>query len=218
MADGFDRTCRKCGTSWHILSDDVSAIKRNDRRKMGAALWEFGYGGSRIAAAEVERSRIEARLEQGRRCPECGATDYDQVATKVTNDRDTDQAARLKQYIRDQKSQGRKVTWLQANEELNQLDKAAAEAIPNPTGSPALDTRTCPYCAEEIKAAAVKCKHCGSAVEPVSMPDNQESAENELPAAWYPDPEERHELRYWDGRSWTTHVSDAGITSQDPPQ
>lgn len=218
MADGFDRTCRKCGASWHIMSDDMTAIKRNDRRKMGAALWEFGYGGSRIAAAEVERSRIEARLEQGRHCPECGSTDYAQVKTKVAHDRDTDQAARLKQYIRDQKRLGRKVTWLQANEELNELDRAAADATASSTGSQAPAIRTCPYCAEEIKAAAVKCKHCGSAVEPVNIPANQEPAESEMPAAWYPDPEGRHEVRYWDGRGWTEHVSDAGTTSQDPPQ
>ena len=30
------------------------------------------------------------------------------------------------------------------------------------------DTRECPFCKEEIKAAAVKCKHCGSAVQPLS--------------------------------------------------
>ncbi len=27
------------------------------------------------------------------------------------------------------------------------------------------ETRTCPYCAEEIKAAAIVCKHCGRDVE-----------------------------------------------------
>lgn len=33
--------------------------------------------------------------------------------------------------------------------------------------------------------------------------------------AWHPDPSGRHELRYWDGTSWTEHVSDGGVTSTD---
>jgi uncharacterized protein YxjI len=36
------------------------------------------------------------------------------------------------------------------------------------------------------------------------------------PAAWHPDPLGRHELRYWDGTSWTEHVSNAGVTATDP--
>jgi Protein of unknown function (DUF2510) len=43
------------------------------------------------------------------------------------------------------------------------------------------------------------------------------TAERELfAAAWYADPLARHELRYWDGRSWTDHVSDAGVVGLDP--
>lgn len=30
--------------------------------------------------------------------------------------------------------------------------------------------RACPYCAETIKSAAIKCKHCGADVEPVKAP------------------------------------------------
>ncbi|WP_116449441.1 PH domain-containing protein [Blastococcus litoris] len=35
-------------------------------------------------------------------------------------------------------------------------------------------------------------------------------------ANWLPDPTGMHELRYWDGSSWTEHVSDQGTTGQDP--
>jgi hypothetical protein len=35
-------------------------------------------------------------------------------------------------------------------------------------------------------------------------------------ASWQPDPTKRHELRYFDGKTWTEHVSDNGITSTDP--
>jgi hypothetical protein len=36
------------------------------------------------------------------------------------------------------------------------------------------------------------------------------------PAGWHPDPTGRHELRYWDGAAWSSHVSDAGVTASDP--
>jgi uncharacterized protein YxjI len=37
-------------------------------------------------------------------------------------------------------------------------------------------------------------------------------------ADWYPDPYGRHELRYWDGVSWSEHVSSNGRTSTDPTE
>jgi hypothetical protein len=36
------------------------------------------------------------------------------------------------------------------------------------------------------------------------------------PAGWYADPTNRHELRYWDGESWTADVSDSGRSATDP--
>jgi uncharacterized protein DUF2510 len=36
------------------------------------------------------------------------------------------------------------------------------------------------------------------------------------PPSWSPDPSGRHQLRYWDGTSWTANVSDNGVTGQDP--
>ena len=39
---------------------------------------------------------------------------------------------------------------------------------------------------------------------------------SDTPASWHPDPTGKHELRYWDGSTWTDHVSDQGITGTDP--
>jgi len=33
---------------------------------------------------------------------------------------------------------------------------------------------------------------------------------------WHPDPHGRHQLRFWDGRAWTAHVSNAGVPGTDP--
>lgn len=36
------------------------------------------------------------------------------------------------------------------------------------------------------------------------------------PAGWYQDPYGRHDLRYFDGKVWTVHVSTAGVQHEDP--
>jgi len=33
---------------------------------------------------------------------------------------------------------------------------------------------------------------------------------------WFTDPFVRHEQRYWSGRQWTDHVTDAGVPGVDP--
>jgi len=37
------------------------------------------------------------------------------------------------------------------------------------------------------------------------------------PASWLPDPAGRHQLRYWNGTTWTEHVSNNGQTTTDQP-
>ena len=41
---------------------------------------------------------------------------------------------------------------------------------------------------------------------------------SESPASWHPDPMGRHQLRYWDGKVWTDHVSNNGVQATDALQ
>jgi hypothetical protein len=36
------------------------------------------------------------------------------------------------------------------------------------------------------------------------------------PAGWLPDPSGRHQVRFWDGATWTAAVSDHGVQASDP--
>jgi hypothetical protein len=38
----------------------------------------------------------------------------------------------------------------------------------------------------------------------------------DVEAAWKPDPAGTHQLRYWAGQAWTSHVADAGVASVAP--
>lgn len=70
----------------------------------------------------------------------------------------------------------------------------------------------------------LKCQSCGEFndvgnAKPYQAPKSAGEAAKVTPRvgtpAWASDPTARHELRYWDGASWTEHVADAGVQSTD---
>ena len=50
----------------------------------------------------------------------------------------------------------------------------------------------------------------------LAMRTAHEAAPVEVPAAWYPDPTKRHDLRYWDGVAWSPHIATTGRAFTDP--
>jgi len=65
------------------------------------------------------------------------------------------------------------------------------------------------------EAAANTTEPATPAVEPAAEPAADAAAA--APAGWYADPSSRFELRYWDGTTWTEHVSRGGQQFTDPP-
>ncbi len=56
-----------------------------------------------------------------------------------------------------------------------------------------------------------------AATPAAATPAAESAAAPTVPAGWYADPAGRFELRYWDGSTWTEHVSRAGQQFTDPP-
>ena len=56
-----------------------------------------------------------------------------------------------------------------------------------------------------------------AAAAPAAAHTPEPAAAPAVPAGWYADPAGRFELRYWDGSTWTEHVSRAGQQFTDPP-
>jgi hypothetical protein len=89
------------------------------------------------------------------------------------------------------------------------VPEPAPEPAVEPAPEPAADASFPPVAAEPAPATE-------STPEPAAEPAVQATA-SAAPAGWYADPSGRYELRYWDGGTWTEHVSRAGQQYTDPP-
>lgn len=92
---------------------------------------------------------------------------------------------------------------------------AAASPTPvaaNPTPTPAANVN--PVSQPAATAASSNPVTYGSATTGTTSSSVGDAV---APAAWYPDPSGRYELRYWNGSAWTEHVSRNGQQFTDPP-
>jgi hypothetical protein len=83
----------------------------------------------------------------------------------------------------------------------------AASIDPTPSYQPVATYQ--PAATPTYEPAPVAAPAPAAAPEPAPAPS--------VPAGWYADPAGRFELRYWDGNTWTEHVSRAGQQFTDPP-
>ena len=102
------------------------------------------------------------------------------------------------------------VDWGQRNKDIAALFTAIDSVLPNglDVEIPTAVAQPAPQPAPVYQAPPVP-------LAPIATPV-VEQVPVATPAGWHPDPMARHELRYWDGASWSEHVSDHGTPSVDP--
>jgi len=90
---------------------------------------------------------------------------------------------------------------------------AATAAATSPTLAGSGSTATSQSGMDNAGAAPV----AAAAAAPAAAAPPEPAPAPSVPAGWYADPAGRFELRYWDGTTWTEHVSRAGQQFTDPP-
>ncbi len=93
----------------------------------------------------------------------------------------------------------------------------AAAAAPVVEAAPAQAPAPAPVVAEPAGWGAAPAPAPEPAPVYAPAPAAPAPAAPAVPADWYADPAGRFDLRYWDGSTWTEHVSRAGQRFTDPP-
>ena len=96
-----------------------------------------------------------------------------------------------------------------------ELTKKSAEGWEVVNIVPTFDGRYCAFLRRPTNSAVPSSAVVSDASTPVASAATSSSAA--APAAWYPDPSKRFELRYWDGAEWTEHVARGGQQFTDQP-
>ena len=90
-------------------------------------------------------------------------------------------------------------------------------SAPNPEPASSQPAVTVQPGASYQPAATPSYEPAPAAASPAPAATPEPAAAPAVPAGWYADPAGRFELRYWDGSTWTEHVSRSGQQFTDPP-
>jgi hypothetical protein len=94
---------------------------------------------------------------------------------------------------------------------------STAQADAEPAVSPVSEPAGWGIAPETAAATSTAAASYTPAAEPAPSVPAAAAPTPSVPAGWYADPAGRFELRYWDGGTWTEHVSRAGQQYTDPP-
>ena len=102
-----------------------------------------------------------------------------------------------------------------------ELTKKSAEGGEVVNIVPTFDGRYCAFLRRPTSEAGTTTSTYSSTTAPFPADTHVAStvaaSSTAAPAAWYPDPSKRFELRYWDGAEWTEHVARGGQQFTDQP-
>jgi hypothetical protein len=96
-----------------------------------------------------------------------------------------------------------------------ELTKKSAEGWEVVNIVPTFDGRYCAFLRRPTNPTVPSSDVASNSAIPAASETTASSAA--APAAWYPDPSNRFELRYWDGAEWTEHVARGGQQFTDQP-
>ena len=100
-----------------------------------------------------------------------------------------------------------------------ELTKKSAEGWEVVNIVPTFDGRYCAFLRRPTNTSPASSGVASNPSTPVATPSTTTATTTSAaaPAAWYPDPSKRFELRYWDGSEWTEHVARSGQQFTDQP-
>jgi hypothetical protein len=98
-----------------------------------------------------------------------------------------------------------------------ELTKKSAEGWEVVNIVPTFDGRYCAFLRRPNAESGATTSTYTSTTAPFPSTAQVTTSSTAAPAAWYPDPSKRFELRYWDGSEWTEHVARGGQQFTDQP-